>query len=125
MIPRRLTLVLFFAAALVVAFATTSAHAQLPALPAVPGPDVVDEFVKEGVDSWTSPQRLSSSLQVLLLLTILSLAPAIVLMTTSFVRIVVVLGLLRQAIGTNNLPPSQVLTSAGYSDVFVASRLVK
>jgi flagellar biosynthetic protein FliP len=82
-----------------------------PSTPSVPSPDAVEEFVKEGVDGWTSPQRLSSTLQVMLLLTVLSLAPAVVLMTTSFVRIIVVLGLLRQAIGTNNLPPSQVLTS--------------
>ena len=47
----------------------------------------------------------------MLLLTVLSLAPAVLLMTTCFVRIVVVLGLLRQAIGTQQLPPSQVITS--------------
>jgi flagellar biosynthetic protein FliP len=47
----------------------------------------------------------------MLLLTVLSLAPAILLMTTSFVRIVVVLGLLRQALGTQQLPPSQVITA--------------
>ncbi len=47
----------------------------------------------------------------MLLLTVLSLAPAILLMTTSFVRIIVVLGLLRQALGTQQLPPSQVITS--------------
>jgi len=62
-------------------------------------------------EDWTSPDRLSSSLQVMLLLTVVSLAPAVLLMTTSFVRIVVVLGLLRQAIGTQQLPPSQVITS--------------
>lgn len=59
----------------------------------------------------TSPEGLSSSLRIMLMLTVLSLAPAILLMTTSFVRIVVVLGLLRQAIGTQQLPPSQVITS--------------
>lgn len=59
----------------------------------------------------TSKKGLSSTLRIMLLLTVLSLAPAIVLMTTSFVRIVVVLGLLRQAIGTQQLPPSQVITS--------------
>jgi len=48
---------------------------------------------------------------VMLLLTVLSLAPAVLLMTTSFVRIVVVLGLLRQAIGAQQLPPSQVITT--------------
>jgi flagellar biosynthesis protein FliP len=47
----------------------------------------------------------------MLMLTVMSLAPAILLMTTSFVRIVVVLGLLRQALGTQQLPPSQVITS--------------
>src|SRR5688572_11757947 len=47
----------------------------------------------------------------MLLLTVLSLAPAVLLMTTCFVRIIVVLGLLRQALGTQQLPPSQVITS--------------
>jgi flagellar biosynthetic protein FliP len=64
-----------------------------------------------GPAEWTSPQGLASTLQVMLLLTVVSLAPAILLMTTSFVRIVVVLGLLRQALGTQQLPPSQVITS--------------
>lgn len=58
----------------------------------------------------TKPERLSSSLEVMLLLTILTLVPAILIMTTSFTRIVVVLALLRQAIGTQQLPPSQVIT---------------
>jgi flagellar biosynthetic protein FliP len=64
-----------------------------------------------GPSDWTSPQGLASTLQIMLLLTVISLAPAILLMTTSFVRIIVVLGLLRQAIGTQQLPPSQVITS--------------
>lgn len=64
-----------------------------------------------GPQQWTSPQGVSSTLQVMLLLTVVSLAPAILLMTTSFVRILVVMGLLRQAIGAQQLPPSQVLTS--------------
>jgi flagellar biosynthetic protein FliP len=64
-----------------------------------------------GPAEWTSPQGLASTLQVMLLLTVVSLAPAILLMTTSFVRIIVVLGLLRQALGTQQLPPSQVITS--------------
>lgn len=64
-----------------------------------------------GPQDWTSRQGLASTLQVMLLLTIVSLAPAILLMTTSFVRIIVVLGLLRQALGTQQLPPSQVITS--------------
>ncbi len=64
-----------------------------------------------GPADWTSPQGLASTLQIMLLLTVVSLAPAILLMTTGFVRIIVVLGLLRQALGTQQLPPSQVVTS--------------
>ncbi len=64
-----------------------------------------------GPEQWTSPEGLSSTLQVMLLLTVISLAPAVLLMTTSFIRILVVLGLLRQALGTQQLPPSQVITS--------------
>ena len=64
-----------------------------------------------GPQKWTSPEGLSATIQVMLLLTVLSLAPAVLLMTTCFVRIIVVLGLLRQALGTQQLPPSQVITS--------------
>lgn len=69
------------------------------------------EGLQGGPEKWTSPEGLSSTLQVMLLLTVLSLAPAVLIMTTSFVRIVVVLGLLKQALGTQQLPPSQVITS--------------
>ncbi|WP_345683643.1 flagellar type III secretion system pore protein FliP [Novipirellula caenicola] len=73
-----------------------------------------------GPEQWTSPEGLASSLQVLLLLTVLSLAPAILLMTTCYVRIIIVLGLLRQAIGLQSLPPSQVMTSiAMFMTLFV------
>ena len=68
-------------------------------------------LLRGGPEKWTSREGLSSTIQVMLLLTVLSLAPAILLMTTSFVRIIVVLSLLRQAIGTQQLPPSQVITS--------------
>jgi flagellar biosynthesis protein FliP len=64
-----------------------------------------------GPEQWTSPEGLSSTLQIMLLLTVISLAPSVLLMTTCFVRILVVFGLLRQALGTQQLPPSQVLTS--------------
>jgi flagellar biosynthetic protein FliP len=77
----------------------------------LPAADAVTELLRGGPEQLTSPKRLSGSLQIMLLLTVLSLAPAILLMTTSFVRIVVVLGLLRQALGTQQLPPSQVMTA--------------
>jgi flagellar biosynthetic protein FliP len=71
----------------------------------------VPDALAGGPKAWASPEGLSSTLQVMLLLTVLSLAPAILLMTTCFVRIIVVLSLLRQAIGTQQLPPSQVITT--------------
>ncbi|WP_391540441.1 flagellar type III secretion system pore protein FliP [Rubripirellula lacrimiformis] len=69
------------------------------------------DMIGGGPEQWTSPEGMASSLQVLLLLTVLSMAPAILLMTTCYVRIIIVLGLLRQAIGLQSLPPSQVMTS--------------
>ncbi len=75
-------------------------------------PDSTDEDVLLGGPAkWVGPKGLSSSLQILMLLTVLSMAPAVLLMTTCYVRIIVVMGLLRQALGTAQLPPSQVVTS--------------
>ena len=53
---------------------------------------------------------LSVAVNIMLLLTVIALVPSIMLMTTSFVRIMVVLALLRQAMGTQSLPPAQVVT---------------
>ena len=91
---------------------TSSTLATPGNLPQAPlPPDALQEMLKGGVQEMTSPTRLSGTLQIMLLMTVLSMAPAVLLMTTSFVRIIVVLGLLRQALGTQNLPPSQVITS--------------
>src|SRR5256714_2350174 len=54
-------------------------------------------------------ENVSAALQMVVMLTILSLAPAILIMMTSFTRIIIVLSLLRQALGTQQLPPNQVL----------------
>ena len=54
---------------------------------------------------------LSTPVTILILLTVISLAPAIVLMTTCFPRILIVLGLLKQAIGAQGVPPPQVITA--------------
>ena len=62
-------------------------------------------------EQWLSPEGFGSSLKGMALLAVISLAPALLLMTTCFVRITIVLGLLRQAIGTPQLPPNQVLTA--------------
>src|SRR4051812_21690809 len=57
----------------------------------------------------TKRENFSAAMQLIILLTVLSLAPAILIMMTSFTRIVIVLSLLRQALGTQQLPPNQVL----------------
>jgi flagellar biosynthetic protein FliP len=62
-----------------------------------------------GVTDANTPGQVSTALQVLFLLTILSIAPAILLMTTCFTRIVIVLGFVRQAMGTQNMPPTQIV----------------
>ncbi len=54
---------------------------------------------------------LTTAVRLLILLTILALAPSILIMTTSFIRIVVVLSVLRQAIGIPQVPPNQVIVS--------------
>ncbi len=57
------------------------------------------------------PGKVAVVLQLLFVLTILSLAPAILLMLTSFTRIIVVLSLLRHALGTQQMPPNQILVA--------------
>jgi flagellar biosynthetic protein FliP len=56
-----------------------------------------------------SPEETSTAIQILLILTVLSVAPAILLLMTSFTRIVVVLSFVRNALATQQMPPNQVL----------------
>lgn len=85
-----------------------SAVAQAPG-PESPGdsPSAVDllELAQRPLD----PQNLPSTLIIFILLTVLTLAPALLVMTTSFTRIIVVFGFLRQAMATQQSPPNQVL----------------
>jgi flagellar biosynthetic protein FliP len=72
-------------------------------------PGIVIPSVGVEIGQAQTPEQVSTTLQLLFLLTVLSLAPAILVMVTSFTRIIVVLGLLRQALGTQQMPPNQVL----------------
>ena len=65
--------------------------------------------IKIGIGEAAGPHDVSLTLQILFLLTVLSLAPAILMLTTSFTRIIIVLSFLRQAIGTPTIPPNQVI----------------
>ncbi|MBA1333868.1 MAG: Flagellar biosynthesis protein FliP [Firmicutes bacterium] len=72
-----------------------------------------------------TPQDVALSLQILFLLTILSLAPSILIMMTSFTRIVIVLSFVRNAIGTQQMPPNQVMVGlALFLTLFVMSPVV-
>ena len=64
-----------------------------------------------GLQNANTPQDFTNGLQILIWLTILTLAPSILIMTTCFVRLVVVLAITRQALGAGTLPPNQVITS--------------
>ena len=66
-----------------------------------------------GMEDMDEPGKVSSALQILFLLTILTLAPSILIMTTSLARIIIVLSFLRQAMGTQQTPPTQVLIGLG------------
>ena len=61
------------------------------------------------VGQMTEPSELSSTLQIILLITVLALAPSIVIMMTSFIRFVIVLSFLRHALGVQQLPPNQLI----------------
>jgi flagellar biosynthesis protein FliP len=74
-------------------------HAQTIAIPRI----------NIGVEQAQTPQDMVFGVQLLLIFTVLALAPTILVMMTPFTRIVIVLGFLRQALGTQQAPPNQVL----------------
>jgi flagellar biosynthesis protein FliP len=132
---RKVATIALFAAALLVAIQQgIAAQPQRPQLPQSGGggasvvPGGTGERVLSGpqfqpqpttqasgmpvdVEQMLSPSGLSSTLKIMLVLTVITLAPAILIMTTCFVRFIIVFSLLRQALGTQQLPPNQVLMS--------------
>ena len=78
------------------------------------------------VDESEDAKDLSVTLQILLLLTVLTLAPSILIMLTGFIRIAVVFSFLRQAIGTHQMPPNQLIVGlALILTVFVMAPTIK
>lgn len=65
--------------------------------------------VSISVDEATTPKDVAVSLQILLLLTVLSIAPSILVLMTSFTRISIVLGMVRKAVGTQSAPSNQIV----------------
>ncbi len=89
---------------LVVLFLTILAVPTLADNETIPIPSI-----KLDIGRASGPDDVVSTLQLVLLLTVLSLAPSILILTTAFTRIIIVLSLLRNAIGTQQVPPNQVL----------------
>ena len=91
--------------------ATESEAAEIESQQANQLSNTLPEFAFEQAESWVTPQRMGSSAQVVVTMVVLGLVPALLLMTTSYVRVVVVLGLLRQAFGAQQMLPAQVTTA--------------
>ncbi len=86
--------------------------AQAPVLPRI----------SIGVDVADQPQDFAVTLQVLLLMTILTLAPSILVMMTSFIRLIIAFHFLKQALGTQALPPNQVIIGLSmFLTIFIMS----
>jgi len=90
----------FFLSPIPFAGTVPSLHAQT----SIPVPKVT-----LGIDKATKPQDVAVTIQILLFMTILTLAPSILIMTTAFPRIIIALFFLKQALGTSTMPPAQLL----------------
>ena len=128
---RRFLLLFVVPALLVIMFTGTRAYATGVTPGTLPeegtvgaeGPDDPD-LLSVGLtfNNGTEEGRLSGTLQILLVITVISIAPSILVMVTSFTRIVVVLHFLRQAVGTQSSPPNNVLIGlALFLTVFIMS----
>ncbi|HNZ29151.1 MAG: Flagellar biosynthetic protein FliP precursor [Candidatus Aerophobetes bacterium ADurb.Bin490] len=71
-----------------------------------------------------NPKDVAATIQIVLLLTVLTLAPAILMLMTSFTRIVIVLSFLRQALGSQQIPPNQILIGLALFMTFFLMRPV-
>jgi flagellar biosynthetic protein FliP len=89
----------------VVLYAAFPAFAGSAEAPMIPIPSIQISFSPAD-----KPQDVALGLQILALMTILSLAPAILLMLTSFTRVIIVLGFVQRAIGLQQTPPQQVIS---------------
>lgn len=90
---------------------------------AAPGISISDNGIT--INSTDDPEEISSSIKLLLILTVLSLLPSILIMMTSFTRIIIVLSFLRNSMGTQQIPPNQVVIGlALFLTFFIMSPVV-
>ena len=119
------------AAMLLAAVLIQAAHAQAPAPPTPPAgasaarpsaPTASGGVSVSRSGEGTLDVRISGPLQIMLLLTLITFIPSIVVLMTSFTRIVVVLGFVRTALGTQQIPPTQVLVGLALFLTFFVMR---
>ncbi len=78
--------------------------------------------ISMGFKSTQNPTEVVNTIKIIMILTVLTLAPAILIMMTSFTRLIVVLSFLRQAIGTQQMPPNQLLVGLSlFLSLFIMS----
>ncbi len=95
--------------------------ATAPTNPTVPLPNI-----SIGVGQAKNPAQVATALQILLLLTVLTLAPTLLVLVTSFTRVIVVLSFVRTALGTQTVPPNQVLIGlALFLTFFIMAPVIK
>ncbi|MBN4067649.1 MAG: flagellar biosynthetic protein FliP [Alkaliphilus sp.] len=99
-IAKRVGLLVLLLVMIIVALGLQEVHAE---------PTITIPRIGFTIDDAENPEQVTTSLQILLLLTVLSLAPSILIMMTAFTRIIIVLSFLRSAIATQQTPPTQVL----------------
>ena len=104
--PRARQLLLLLGAAVLLSSCVGMGAGEKPEL-SVPG--VSFNIAGQG----SQPEQVGTGVQLLVLFTVLSVAPAVLLLMTAFTRIVIVLSLARTALGTQQLPPNQVITGLG------------
>lgn len=87
-------------------------------------PNLAIPRLNVGVDTAKSPQDVAVTLQILLLLTLLTLAPSILMMMTAFPRLIIVFSILRNALGTPTIPPNQIVVGLALFLTFFIMRPV-
>ena len=112
---RRAVLAAAMAAGLLAMALSTTAQTSAAAVLSIPK-------VSVGLDQARSPKDVAVTLQVLLMLTVLTLAPSILIMTTAFTRIVIVLSIMRSGLGLPSVPPNQVLVGLALLMTFFIMR---
>ena len=128
---RALAFVAMVAAFLFIHVGSASAQVEAPTVPTVPGATQTDRpeasiSLDLGDVTGEDGQAPSQSIVIILLLTLLSVAPALLIMLTSFTRIVVVLSLTRNALGLQSIPPNQVVVGlALFLSLFMMSPTLK